>query len=219
MRLYLSSYRLGDHVEKLSALMHGGKRIAVISNALDFIPAEARRRYETTVYSPIEEFAGLGFTAEPLDLRDYFGKPETLAQRLRPFDLVWALGGNAFLLRRAMRQSGFDGVICDLLDADAVAYGGFSAGAVVATPTLRGIELMDEPNVIAEGYDADIVWEGLGLVDFSIVPHYHSDHDEAKAADKALAWFGENGLPFRAMRDGEVFVVDGGIAALHALRP
>jgi dipeptidase E len=218
MRLYLSSYRLGDHAEKLSALMRGGQCIAAIGNALDFIPADTRRNYEATIYSPIEEFAELGFEAENLDLRDYFGRPERLAGHLRSFDLVWVLGGNAFLLRRAMRQSGFDGVIRDMLAADAIAYGGFSAGAVTVTPTLRGIELMDEPEMLAEGYDADIIWEGLGLVDFSIVPHYRSDHDEAEAAEKAVAWFAENGLPFKTMRDGDVFVVDGDTVALHPLK-
>lgn len=217
MRLYLSSYRLGDHADKLSPLMRGGKRIAVIANALDFIPADARRSYEAAVYSPIEEFGELGFEAQPFDLRDYFGKSEALAERMRAFDLVWALGGNAFLLRRAMWQSGFDRVIRDLLETDAIVYGGFSAGAVVATPTLRGIDLMDEPKVIVERYDCEIIWEGLGLVDFSIVPHYRSQHGEVELAEKTVSWFEESGLPFKAMRDGDVFVVDGYTACLHPL--
>lgn len=33
---------------------------------------------------------------------------ESLEAKLKEFGLVWAVGGNTFLLRRAMRQSGFD---------------------------------------------------------------------------------------------------------------
>lgn len=48
---------------------------------------------------------------------------------------------------------------------------GYSAGAVVATPTLCGIELVDPPDDVPRGYDAPIPWDGMGLVDFSVAPH------------------------------------------------
>ncbi|WP_414090677.1 Type 1 glutamine amidotransferase-like domain-containing protein [Rhizobium sp. BR 314] len=197
-------------------LMRGERRVGIVANALDFIPDSARRRYEETVYSPLRELSDLGAEPEYLDLRRHFGNPGALEQALREIDLVWVLGGNSFLLRRAMRQSGFDDLIPGLLEEDRIVYGGFSAGAVVATGTLKGIDLMDDPHELAEGYDPPVLWHGLGLVDFSIVPHYRSDHGEADAAEKAVRFFEENSLPFQAIRDGDAIIVEDGATSLFA---
>ena len=113
---------------------------------------------------------------------------------------------NAFVLRRAMKQSGFDDVITGMLERDEIVYGGFSAGAVVATPTLRGIELMDDPAAVPAGYDPEVVWDGLGLIDYSIVPHFRSPHVESAAAERAVRHMMGRGMRYRALRDGEVIV-------------
>ncbi len=148
----------------------------------------------------------LGIAGERLDLRDYFGDPTGLRARLHGLDLVWVTGGNAFVLRRAMRQSGFDDIIVELVEADRLVYGGFSAGAVVAAPSLEGIQLMDDPSEVPAGYQREIVWDGLGLIDHAIVPHYRSPHPESAAADRAVRHLCGKGLRYRALRDGEVIV-------------
>ena len=124
------------------------------------------------------------------------------------------MGGNSFVLRRAMRQSGFDGVIRDLLDADAIAYGGYAAGAVVAGPTLRGLELMDDPWELPVGYDEQLIWHGLGLTPFTIVPHYRSRHPDAAAAEKIVSYMEARKARFRALSDGEVIVRVGNLERL-----
>lgn len=207
MKLYLSSYNFGDRVSELVDALLKGARVAVISNALDNIPAEQRAVYARTVFDPIAAFRDLGFEAYDLDLRAYFGRTADLDSALSGASLVFAIGGNAFLLRRAMRQSGFDDVIKRRLISGDIVYGGWSAGACVAGPDLRGIDLMDEPHLIAEGYDAPVVWEGLGLLDYCIVPHYRSDHGESAAADEAVAKRLELNLPLRTLRDGQVVIV------------
>jgi dipeptidase E len=213
MRLYLSSYRLGNAVECLAPLVRGA-RACIVANALDLIPNESRVRYAATVYDPVKEFAGLGIRAEYLDLRSHFHSKRSLVHVLKGYDLVWVLGGNAFLLMRAMVLSGFDETIRTLLAEDAIAYGGFSAGAVVASPTLRGIDLMDNPAEIAEGYPPAPVWDGLGLVDFSIVPHFNSSHPEAALAEVAARYFADEKLPFKTLQDGDVWIQDGGVGKL-----
>lgn len=213
MRLYLSSYRLGNATHRLPPLMRG-TRACVVANALDFIPHEARVKHAATVYDPIKEFGGLGIHADYLDLRAHFESESTLRRALTSYDLVWVLGGNAFLLMRAMVLSGFDQVIRTMLAEDAIAYGGFSAGAVVAAPTLRGIDLMDSPTQIAEGYPLAPVWEGLALVDFSIVPHFQSNHPEAPLAEAAAKYFEDRQLPFKAVQDGDVWIRDGSVETL-----
>lgn len=213
MKLYLSSYRLGNGIETLLTLLGGGRRVAMVGNALDLIPNDQREHHRDQVYDPAAEFAGFGLEADELDLRDYFTHREGLADTLANYDLVWVLGGNSFVLRRAMMLSGFDRTIHDAL-ARGVVYGGFSAGAVVATPTLHGIELMDEPLPVPAGYSADVIWEGLGLIDFSIVPHVKSAHPETELAALALTNIARLNMPHRALRDGEVIVRDGDTISL-----
>jgi dipeptidase E len=209
MRLYLSSYRIGDRAGALLALLGNGGRAAIVSNALDNVSPAARAIHRSEVYDPHAEFASLGIAAEDVDLRDYFGASERLAERLNDFDLVWAVGGNAFVLRRAMRQSGFDRLIVEMLDRDDIVYGGFSAGAVVAAPALDGIDLMDDPTEVPAGYAAEVVWNGLGLIDYAIVPHYRSPHPESATAEMTSKHLAARRVPFRTLRDGEVIVWTG----------
>lgn len=206
MRLYLSSHRVGDRAGSLLALLGSGKRVAVIANALDGTPDAARADLCGPVHDQLMELAALGLQPEALDLRQFFGKPEALRHRLLTSELVWVLGGNPFVLRRAMRQSGFDDLIVDLLDHDAIAYGGCSAGAVVAAPTLRGMETMGDPHLVPEGYDSAPAWEGLGLVDVSIVPHFRSGRPESRGAEAAVRHLCGLGLRYRTLRDGEAMV-------------
>ena len=207
VRLYLSSYRMGDRFAELVSALPPGAPVAVVSNALDFIDPEARAAYARNVHDPVAEFRAHGLTAFDLDLRQYFARPEALAEALAPVRLIFATGGNAFLLRRAMAQSGLDALIPGRLAQGDLIYGGWSAGAVVAGPALKGLHLMDDPAVLAPGgYAPEPIWDGLGLVDFTIVPHFASDHPEADAAAKAAAWLQAEGLPFRTLRDGEVIV-------------
>ncbi|HEY0299938.1 MAG TPA: Type 1 glutamine amidotransferase-like domain-containing protein [Rhizomicrobium sp.] len=214
MRLYLSSYRFGDRVDLLLAMLRPGAKVGVISNALDAIPQPARETYARTVHDPLEELRGHGLDAADLDLRKFFGRPGKLEEALAALDLVWAVGGNSFLLRRAMRQSGFDRVGVDLIKQDKLVYGGWSAGAVVAGPDLHGIALMDGPDVAADGYDPAPIFDGLALIPFHLVPHYESDHPESEAAAKVTAYLLDHALPYRTMRDGDVLIRDaGGIKA------
>ncbi len=218
MKLYLASWRTGDSFGELVRMAGPGGRVGVIANALDFIPADEREAYRRKVHDPIAEFQSFGLDAYDLDLRGYFGRTERLLAALERTRLVWVTGGNAFLLRRAMRRSGFDALAPGLIWAGRLAYGGWSAGACVAGPDLRGLELMDDPHALAKGYDPEPVWEGLGLVEAAIVPHYRSDHPEAEAAEAVAAWMRAQGRPHRTLRDGDVLIQNGEDLELHAGR-
>jgi dipeptidase E len=205
MRLYLSSFDLGDRPEELVALIGTGRRAAVIVNALDNFPRD-RAAWLT---DQTNKLAHLGLRVTELDLRRYFGASEELRRFLDDVDLVWANGGNSFILRRAMKQSGFDTVIRSAVVRDEIVYGGFSAGSAVVAASLRGIELIDVPDDVPHGYDASIVWEGLGLVTFSLAAHFRSNHPEAPLVERVVAFFEGNGIPYRALRDGEALIING----------
>ena len=213
MRLYLSSERLGERAGALLAMITGPK-VAIIANGYDGASATARDIYRTEVYDPVAEFKALGLEPHEVDLRAHFDDAASLRRRLAGFDLVWVMGGNSFVLRRAMKQSGFDTVIREMLATDAIAYGGYAAGAVVAGPTLRGLELMDDPFELPEGYDEPLIWSGLGLTPFAIVPHYQSRHPEAASAEKVVSYMRARRTRYRAISDGEVIVQVGKLERL-----
>lgn len=113
-----------------------------------------------------------------------------------------------------MKASGFDAAIRPLLEAGCMVYGGYSAGIIAATPTLRGTEFVDRPELVPENYPTELVWEGMGLVEYSLAPHYRSNHPESRDMEKVVAYFQENGMAYKTLRDGEVLVVDGKIEVL-----
>ena len=84
--------------------------------------------------------------------------------------LVW--GGDVFYLCRWMRESG----LADLLPTlPHLVYVGVSAGAMVTAPVFgETFNKVDKPFAIGEG---------LGLVDFALLPHVdHEDHPESSMA-------------------------------------
>lgn len=206
MKLYLSSFGLGNRPDELRALLRGGKRVAVVLNAKDASTPEGRRE---SLEREIEALVGLGLIPVELDLRDYFGRPEELREVLKGFDLVWVRGGNTFVLRRALRQSGADAILREMLREDAIVYGGFSAAVAVLTPSLEGIELVDDPNAVPEGYEPTVVWEGLGVLPYAVAPHYRSDHPESESVERLVQYFVDREVSFKTLSDGEVIVVDG----------
>jgi len=205
MRLYLSSFKIGNNPQELVKLTGSNKNVAIIINARD-------HKKEQRGYFLLEEtkiLNDLGFNTEELDLRGYFGKEKELEEFLRKKDLVWIEGGNTFLLRRAMKQSGFDNIIKKLLNEDSIVYGGFSAAVVVLQKSLHGLDIVDNPNNISEGYDSEIIWDGLGILDYNVSVHYKSDHPESALVDREVQYNKDNNIPYKTLRDGEVLIING----------
>ena len=204
MRLYLSSYGLGNHPEHLLSLVGTFRRAVVIGNAIDFRDLKERKESMEGTFQALQQ---IGFKVTELDLRQFFYRPQRLEKEFENVSLIWVRGGNSFLLRRAMKQSGFDECLKRLLKKDRVVYGGYSAGAVVVGDSLRGIELVDDPHQISEGYQQEVIWDGIGLLDFSIAPHYQSSHPESQAVDQVIDYYRNHNRTFKALRDGEALIV------------
>lgn len=49
--------------------------------------------------------------------------------------------------------------------------------------------------------------DGLGLIGFSLAPHYGSSHPEAAAIDQVVKYFRAHDMPYRTIGDGEALVV------------
>ena len=203
MRLYLSSFLLGNQPQKFPELVEPGRQLALILNALD----NRQKIRAEFLDSQTKALSDLGFLVEELDLRAYFGRQNELMTLLESTNAVWVNGANTFLLRRAMKQSGFDSIISHLLAEDKIVYGGFSAGVVVLSPSLRGLEITDDPVEVSEGYESETLWDGLGVIDFSVAVHYQSDHPESKLTDKEIEYYKKHNIPYKTLRDGEVLIV------------
>jgi dipeptidase E len=198
---------MGHQFGKLLRSVPAGASVAVISNAADLIPAEARSAYARDVFDPVAIFRSHQLSARDIDLREYFDRSDLLKDALSHDQLVWANGGNVFLLRRAMAQSGLDTLLRTRVGNGSLIYGGWSAGAMVAGPSLRGFELMDDPADTIPPYRHEPIWDGLGLVEQTIVPHVQSDHAESEAAARVVAVLIRDGRLFHGLRDGEVLLV------------
>ncbi|MDZ4227782.1 MAG: Type 1 glutamine amidotransferase-like domain-containing protein [Candidatus Levybacteria bacterium] len=204
MKLYLSSYRLGNNPEKLMELFSDNKNVAVIANAMDFVGNSER---EESVRNSMVELENLRLLPEEVDLRNYFNNQKGLIKKLNNYGAVYVRGGNTFVLKRAMAQSSFDKWIKNKTKDPNFVYAGYSAGICILSPTLHGLELVDDPSIIPEGYNSEIDWNGLNLVNFSFAPHYKSDHPESGMVDREVEYFIKHKMPFKTLRDGEVLIM------------
>lgn len=202
MKYYLSSYNIGGRPEKLQELARGN-RIGVIPNAIDFL---SRAEWSKSTSQKTADLSDLGIEAVLLDLKEYFGRKEELQKVLDTLGGVWVRGGNTFVLRQAMKLSGFDDLITSMERKDFL-YAGYSAGICVLAPSLRALQQVDDPNQKPYG-EHEVIWEGLGLLDYIILPHYKSDHPESADIDKEVAFCEQNNIPYKTLRDGEVLIID-----------
>lgn len=204
MKYYLSSYELGNETEKLKALAVKGK-IGYIPNARDFTGADPERKAKRTANN-INSLRELGLEVELINLQDYFGKQEELKNKLEELGAIFISGGNVFVLRQAMKLSGLDKILEEMRDTDFL-YAGYSAAGCVLAESLKGMDIVDPLDTPYEG-QKEIIWEGLGFLDFRFIPHWDSDHPESEDVEKEIAYCKDNNIPYKAIRDGEVIILD-----------
>lgn len=88
-------------------------------------------------------------------------------------NILLITGGNTFGLLNNLRQSGLDQTIKEFSKKDNIVLAGFSAGAIVLSPT---IEVCNLP-----GYDENLVrltnLNGLNIINFEVFPHFNEDSE------------------------------------------
>jgi dipeptidase E len=171
MKLFLSSIRLPNEDER--AKLFGDKSdlsVVIIPNAWDTYPED---RQKAEVADTVAQFKEIGFKTTVVDL--VTSNSDVKESALKDNDFIWVMGGNTFHLNYRIQVEGFDKLLKKAL-GNGLVYGGTSAGAVVATPTLHGAENVDEiPEKLPE-----VIWDGLRLVDFGIVPHWGMEKYDAE---------------------------------------
>ncbi len=207
MKLYLSSYKLGNKIDELKKwIKENNNKICLIPNAKDVNEDEERKIKIEKDVMLLEE---VGFNVTVISLVDYFNKKEELFEILKEFNAFYVVGGNVFILRQAMYLSGFDQYIESIQNKPNYLYSGYSAGICVLAKDLHGFELCDDININL--YGINTIWEGLGLFDYIFLPHYKSDHIEAKLIDDIEKYAIDNNIKYKTLRDGDVIIQEYGI--------
>lgn len=167
MKLFLSSIAIS--AEQLQAFLSlVGKRtpqelkLVLIENAADTY-SEDKKGW---MYDNRAQLMANGFQIDHVDLKQYVAEPKDLKQRLNANDVLWLGGGNSYYLRWILRETKADTLIKELVAGGKV-YGGGSAGAMVAGPTLHYFEPAEHPDLAPE-----LIYDGLGLTDTVVVPHW-----------------------------------------------
>ena len=206
MKLFLSSYRAGNHEDKLLNLLGNTKKMATITNSKDYkSPAEREARIKENS----EYWQSVGLESVEIDLRPYFNK--TGAEGLLDgHDFVWLAGGNVFLLRRALSYTGLDQFLSKKIRNNEIILGGESAGAIIMGPTLKHSEVdtyEDSPNFVPDPYQKETIWEGLRLVDYVPVPHYKTPG--YIGIDEYIEKLEKEKIPYKKMTDDQAITIDG----------
>ncbi len=210
MKLFLSSYVIADESAQAFYDLVGKPKdqikMAWIQNAKDVYEDTS---WVDSVGKILQKHAA---HIDVIDLREYDHNPEQIEKDLAGYDVVWIGGGNSFYLRWLLRKSGFDQAIKNLLSRGVV-YGGDSAGAIVAGPTLNGFEIWEDAQKAPE-----LVLDGMNLTDVVIVPHL----DNPKYGDipaTRLKYFQDQGANVIGLNDDEaVIIIDGEVTELKGAK-
>ncbi len=206
MKFYLSSYRVGNEVAVLKKFLVL-KKVGYIPNAGDFTKADPIISGEVTERD-MKDLRELEIEVELLDLRMYFGKKDALREKLKELHGIWIRGGNTFVLRQAMKLSGLDELLVqELRNREDFVYAGYSAAGCVLSPSLQCYQIVDDPTETPYPDCKEVMWDGLGLIDFAFMPHFDSDHGESADIDKEIELCEKMKIPFKAVRDGEVLIL------------
>lgn len=139
-----------------------------------------------------------GYSFEEIDIEDK--NKDELRNFFKDKNVIHVEGGNTFYLLKAIRETGFDEILKELLNEGKV-YIGTSAGAYVMCPTI------EVANWNESGRDRFGLTDftALNYVPFVLKVHYKDDMEEKiKENMKSLK------LPFRILRDGQGILAEDG---------
>jgi len=143
--------------------------------SLDRLPSELKVAFVPTagkiltdnwfVAEDRNKLVALGFKVIDVNLE---GKTKNqLLEEMNDIDIIFVAGGNTFYLLQETRKSGFDQIIKSFVGKGGI-YIGSSAGTLIAGPSIELAKDIDNQKEAPELTSHD----GLGLVDFVVLPHY-----------------------------------------------
>ncbi len=151
----------------------------------------------------LEMMRAKGYDVTPLDIEGY--SSSELKKFLADKNAIFMEGGNTCYLLRAMRATGFDKVIKELLPQGLIYMGG-SAGAYVACPTIEMALWRHQDKYDHYGL-TDL--SAMNLVPFSVSVHYAPEHH-----DPVVQGIAASRYSVRILTDEQAILVKDGKAQL-----
>jgi len=78
----------------------------------------------------------------------------------------------------------------------------------VLSKDIRGVALLDNPDIDPYNSGLGAIYNGIGLIEDTIIPHFETNPKYAKTANSAVRFCKENGITYRTLRDGDVIIKD-----------
>lgn len=202
MILYLSSQKFGNNKKFLENwISKYNNKILLIFNALD---AKGKDKIDKAIKEDTCLLENIGFNVDVIDLKDYFDKSDKLEQECKKYNAFCVMGGNVFVLRSAMKYSGFDRFLKNISNDDNYLYIGYSAGSIVLTRNIDVFKMVDEP---VDFYKKnEIIYDGLNLINYIFVPHYKSNYHKAYLIDEIVKECEKDKLKYKTFKDGESII-------------
>ena len=185
-----------DHAEReIREALGAIKRVLFVPFALydrDAYAAQARKRFEE-----------MGFALESIhEATD----PKAAGNKVEKAEAIFIGGGNTFRLLDSLHRFDLLGTIRRRVQ-EGMLYIGSSAGAVVASPTIKTTN--DMPIVEPPSFNS------LGLISFQINAHYldpdpNSTHMGETREERILQFLEENNTPVMGLREGAWVRVENG---------
>ncbi|MBI4163225.1 MAG: Type 1 glutamine amidotransferase-like domain-containing protein [Candidatus Aenigmarchaeota archaeon] len=143
------------------------------------------------------------------DLFDYTitgKKPEHIERDLGDCDVIHVNGGNVFYLLLQAQKSGFDNFIKNFVAKGGI-YIGSSAGSIIASPNIGIARKRKHEDFVAKLK----TFEGFGLVDFIVFPHWASDNYREDFFNERLKASYVTGNKIILLTDSQYVLVEDGM--------
>lgn len=121
------------------------------------------------------------------------------AKKIKNSDAIILTGGNTFKFLHHLKESGLDRTLIEFANSGKIVVG-FSAGAIILSPTIEIAELPTlDDNLVGI---TDLT--GLGLIDFDVYPHYEESEHRAIVDE----YEGRTGRQVRRLTNQDLIVVN-----------
>ncbi|MBT3292663.1 type 1 glutamine amidotransferase-like domain-containing protein [Candidatus Peregrinibacteria bacterium] len=205
MKLFLSSKNINNeqlpYFKALVGKELGSIRFALIENASDLHKEENKG----FVYDTRSALMNLGMQIELIDIHEYINNGDAIVGKLKDFDVIWIGGGNTYYIRYLLKITELDKHLKELIQSGIV-YGGGSAGAIVAGPTIKTFHEADSPTY-------EMIDSGLHLCDFVVIPHW-DDADFKDRANSIKQYYDTTDYKTILLNDDQAIVVENSICKI-----
>jgi dipeptidase E len=193
MKLYLTS-NAANVLEKIVPLLNKSPhllKVAFIQTAADI--------YENSPWidNDKNKLNELGFSIKIVDLKD----KESVEKSLKDVDIIFVAGGNTSYLLEQAQKCDFLEIVRNLVK-HGVIYIGSSAGSLLAGPNIEIDKIYDDGDFGKELNS----YEGLGFIDFVILPHADNPAYEPYIK-KIFEKYGDK-YKFKKLNDNQFIIVE-----------